>query len=124
MAGLGVCLYTDEHIFRHLARALRARGYDAESCQEAGRASQGISDEDQLACATQAGRAILTENSGDFVRLDVAWKRGGREHAGIILTPEIDDFGEVPRRVARHLDTYSPSVQRDTLLWLTPSATR
>ena len=35
MAGLGVRLFTDEHVYSDLARALRRRGYDAESCQDA-----------------------------------------------------------------------------------------
>ena len=46
MAGLGVRLFTDEHIHKHLAGTLRDRGYDALSCQEAGR--RGVSDDEQL----------------------------------------------------------------------------
>jgi hypothetical protein len=53
MAGLGIRLYTDEMIDARLARELRRRGYDAESCQEAGRHNRGISDPDQLAYAAQ-----------------------------------------------------------------------
>jgi hypothetical protein len=121
VAGLGVRLFTDEHIFRQLARTLRDRGYDAESCQEAGRANRGLSDDEQLAYATGAGRAILTANARDFVRIDAEWKRTGRQHAGIVVTPESDDFGELLRRVVRHLDTYSPDIQHDTLIWLEPA---
>ena len=125
MAGLGVRLFTDEHIFRHLAGALRSRGYDAESCQEAGRASQRIPDHRQLAYARRSGRAILTENVGDFLRLDAEWKAAGRKHAGIILIARtVSDFGELLRRVERHLNTYPPEVQHDTVLWLDPSPTR
>lgn len=39
MAGLGVRLYTDEMISPRLAEVLRQHGYDAESCQEAQRAT-------------------------------------------------------------------------------------
>jgi hypothetical protein len=124
VAGLGVRLYTDEHIFKDLARALRRRAYDAESCQEAGRADQGISDEDHLAHAAQRGRAIVTFNVSDFVRLDIDWKRAGRQHAGIIVSARVDDFGELLRRAERHLNTYPPDVQHDTLLWLDPGPTR
>ena len=60
MAGLGIRLYTDEMIDVRLARALRSRGYDVESCQDAGRSNQGIPDEEQLAYAAGLGRAIYT----------------------------------------------------------------
>ena len=118
MAGLGIRLYTDEQIFKGLAKALRDRGYDAESCQEAGRANQDLSDEQQLAYAASQGRAILTFNMGDYQALERAWKAAGRQHVGIILSPEVKDFGELLRRVQRHLDTVAPEVQHDILLWL------
>ena len=63
MAGLGIRLFTDEHIFKDLARELRNRGYDAEGCYEVGRANQGISDEEQLEYATRRGCAILAVRS-------------------------------------------------------------
>lgn len=72
-----------------LARELRRRGYDVESCQEAGRANQRISDEAQLAYAAQQGRAILTFNFLDFVPIDAAWKAARRQHAGIVVSIEI-----------------------------------
>ena len=124
MAGLGVRIFTDEHLFAGLAAALRARGYDAESCQEAGRASRGLTDEQQLEYSTAQGRALVTFDRGDFIQLDLLWKRQGREHGGLIVTGPVDDFGALLRRLMRHLDTYPPSVQRNTLLWLDPSPTR
>jgi hypothetical protein len=101
-----------------LAAALRRLGYDAQSCPEAGRSNQGIPDDEQLAYATLNGRAILTFNIDDFAPLDMRWKATGRTHAGIILAVQIEDFGALLRRARRHLDTYPPTVQRDTLLWL------
>lgn len=118
MAGLGIKLYTDEMITDRLAPALRQQGYDVESCPEAGLANQRLSDPDQLSYAAQAGRALLTFNAKDFVLLDAAWKAAGRRHAGIILAPQIDDFGHLLRCVRRHLDTYALAVQDDVVLWL------
>ena len=69
MAGLGVRLFTDEMISSDVAAGLRLRGYDVESCEEAGRARQSISDDEQLAYATAAQRAIFSFNMGDFSRL-------------------------------------------------------
>ena len=120
MAGLGIKLFTDEDVDARLAEELRKRGYDAESCLEAGRSNQRIPDDEQLAYATEQGRAILVFNVRDYVPLDVAWKANNQQHAGIIASPKIADLGELLRRVVNHLDTTDPEVQRDTLLWLAP----
>jgi predicted nuclease of predicted toxin-antitoxin system len=122
MSGRGVRLFTDEMINAALAPALRERGYDAESCHEAGRGNQRLPDEDHLEYATQHGRAILTYNTSDFAQLDAAWKAAGRRHAGIIVSAEARDLGTLLRRVMQHLDTYGPTEQEDTLLWLVPPA--
>jgi hypothetical protein len=124
VAGLGIRLFTDEHVFGTLARELRNRGYDVESCSEAGRADLGLSDADHLEYATGRGRAVLTFDHGDFVRLDVEWKLAGRVHAGIIMPAQVEDIGELLRRVERHLNTHPPEIQHDTLLWLDPTPTQ
>ena len=111
-------LFTDEHIDARLAPALSRRGFDALSCQEAGRANQRVSDEDQLAFAASQGRAILTFNTVDFIALDIAWKQAGRRHAGIIVSAEIRSLTDLIHRVGHHLSTVSPDQQDDTLLWL------
>jgi hypothetical protein len=101
-----------------LAVTLRKDGYDVESCQEAYRHNRKIPDEDQLDYATRSGRAILTFNVGDFYQRDAMWRAVGRAHAGIIVSAEITDLGELLRRTRLHLDTYSPSAQHNTILWL------
>jgi hypothetical protein len=123
MAGLGIRLFTDEMVSGALALALRVRGYDVESCVEAGRANLGISDKEQLEYSTQQGRAILTFNARDFLALDHAYKGAGRLHAGIVLSAQIDDIGLLVRSVQRHLDTVQSSIQHNTLLWLALGAT-
>lgn len=110
--------FTDEHIHHRLAAVLRERGFDALSCQEAGRHNQGIDDEDQLAYAAEQGRAILTFNSVDFVPLDLLWKQMGRTHAGIIVAPALRDFSRLLQRVELHLTRYSRQEHENTLLWL------
>ena len=118
MAGLGIRLYTDEMIDIRLARALRSRGYDVESCQEAGHSNQQIPDEDQLSYAASQGRAIFTFNFVDYLDLDARWKAAGRRHAGIIISGEIRQLGAMVRRVAWHLDHFAPDDQDNLVLWL------
>ncbi len=103
-----VKLFTDEHVHSGLANALRRHGCDAVSCLEANRVNQGISDEAQLAYATEYGRAMLTNNMIDFIRLDQTWKRNGQQHAGIILYTRINTFGELLRRIEQHLAATDP----------------
>lgn len=119
MAGLGITLLSDEHIYPDLAIALRRRGYDAISCQEAGLVSRRVSDAEQLHHATRQGRAILTYDAGDFIRLDRSWKAEGRQHAGIIVVSRsVNTLSQLLARVIVHLDTISRETQHNTLLWL------
>jgi uncharacterized protein DUF5615 len=123
VAGLGIRLYLDEMFSGRVALALRRQGYDIESCYDAGLGGQRVSDDQRLAFAAQQGRAILTCNARDFVPLDRRYKADGREHAGILLSPWIDDLGEIIRCVQRHLDEVRPETQWNTLLWLDSSTT-
>jgi hypothetical protein len=118
MTGRSIRLFTDEDVDAALAAAFRQRGYDAVSCLESGRSNQHLSDEPQLVYATEQERAILVFNTRDYFPRDVSWKAVGRRPAGIIASAKIEDLGELPRRVMRHLDTTDPEAQHDTLLRL------
>ena len=118
MAGLGIRLFTDEMISPDLAVGLRRQGYDVVSCDESGRSRQRMSDDQQLLYASSVGRAVLTFNARDYVAIDRRWKDEGRHHAGIIVSQQVNDLGELFRRVKWHLDVVKPGVQDDVLLWL------
>lgn len=118
MATLGIRIFTDEMINVVVATELRRQGYDAVSCKETGRANRAIEDEVQLQFATHQQRAVLTFNFNDFLRLDAAWRLAGREHAGIILSPEIKNIGVLIRAVRQHLDSVDPATQHNLVLWL------
>ena len=49
----------------------------------------GKSDEEQLDFAVSNRRAIVTFNIKDFVLLHQSWLSEGKEHFGIIVSPEI-----------------------------------
>lgn len=102
---LFVALYTDEDVTADLVLALRRRGYRAQSTLEA--SNTGISDEAQLAYATEQGMTMLTYNTQHFIPLARSWYLAGREHAGIIVSEQFSQqqFGELLHRVLRLLNS-------------------
>lgn len=74
-------LYADEHFPRRVVEQLRWLGHDVLTAYEAGNANQRIPDERVLAFATNTGRAVLTLNRRDFIRLH----HNQPNHAGLIV---------------------------------------
>jgi hypothetical protein len=67
-----------------IAEQLRTRGHDALAVNEVPDL-KGVSDEALLEWAAARGRAILTENVGDFLALHGVCLRTGTRHSGIVL---------------------------------------
>jgi predicted nuclease of predicted toxin-antitoxin system len=121
MTGQSISVLTDEMITPRLADSLRLQGYDAASCHALGRANQSISDADQLRFAAAEGRAIYTFNAIDFRRLHALWQTTGDEHAGIIISEDLNkDPAEMSRRLQRHLDTVDATMQHNRI-WVLES---
>jgi predicted nuclease of predicted toxin-antitoxin system len=87
--------YTDEGFPRPTTRAFRDFGYDALTCQEAGKANQNIPDEDVVAFATEQNRIVLTVNCRDFIKIH----RQSNHHAGIIACTEDLNFEALAERI-------------------------
>jgi Domain of unknown function (DUF5615) len=79
-----VKLLLDEMYPARLARSLRERGVDAEGVDERS-PLRGLADEELLVVAAREGRALVSENVADFMRLYGEWGAGGRRHAGIVI---------------------------------------
>ncbi|NJL90347.1 MAG: DUF5615 family PIN-like protein [Coleofasciculaceae cyanobacterium SM2_1_6] len=77
-------LYADEQFPRIVVELLRNLGHDILTVQEAGKANQGISDEEVLAFAIRENRAVLTINRSDFIQLH----NSQPNHLGIIVCTE------------------------------------
>jgi hypothetical protein len=75
--------------------ALRALGHDVLTTQEAGNAGHAIPDHEVLDFATRSGRAVLTLNRRDFIRLH----KSGLAHAGIVVCTEDTDPAAQATRV-------------------------
>jgi hypothetical protein len=81
-------LYSNENFPIPVVDELRRLGHDVVSIQERGHAGEGVPDPDVLAMATSEGRAVLTLNRRDFIRLHAA----SQQHAGIIVCTVDPDF--------------------------------
>jgi hypothetical protein len=87
-------LYSNENFPQQVVLALRANSHDVLTTVEAGQANQEIPDAEVLAYATREGRAVLTLNRRDFIRLHREWP----DHAGIVVCAQDPD---VPGQAAR-----------------------
>jgi len=106
-------LYLDEDaISRALIRALRARGVDLLSAQEAQQI--GVADKEQLVYALAQGRTIFTFNTRDFAVLHTEYLSQQQTHAGIIVSDQIH-VGLIVRRLLKLLDAKSAE---DMQSWL------
>ncbi len=77
-------LYADENFAYAVVERLRLLGHDVLTVQEAGQ--RGSTDAQVLAYATAAGRAVLTFNRQDFIRLHSQVS----PHRGIIVCTSDD----------------------------------
>jgi Domain of unknown function (DUF5615) len=87
--------YADENFRYPVVEALRRLGHDVLTCQDAGRADQGISDEAVLADALASERILLTQNRKHFIQLD----RARKDHRGIVVCTYDPDTDALARRI-------------------------
>jgi len=100
-------LYLDEDVDISLTNALKQKGIDALTTQEAGK--KRLSDAEQLEFAVNTGRAILTHNKRDFILLHKDYALKGKEHYGIILSDQ-RSIGEMLRGLSKL--TFSLTVEQ------------
>ena len=93
-------LYADENFPYPVVLELRRLGHDVMTVQEAGKAGQKTKDEVILAQAGADGRAVLTHDRKDFVRLH------GHEpiHGGIIVCTVDSDFAGLAARIHKAIN--------------------
>jgi len=88
-------LYANENFPLQVDQALRVLGHDVLTTLEAGNANQSTPDEIVLAFATQNGRALLSINKRDFIRLH----KKSSNHAGIVVCSQDADVGGQAERI-------------------------
>lgn len=92
-------LYADEDFPFPVVERLRQLGHDVLTTLDAGRANQRIADADQVVFATSLGRAVLTRNRKDYIKLH---KRSS-QHAGIVSITDDTDFDGQASRIDQAL---------------------
>lgn len=88
-------LLADENFPQPSVEALQVYGWDVLTLLDAGLADQAFPDEDVLTYATEQGRAVLTFNRKDFIRLH----RIVEAHSGIIVCTFDFDFPRLTQNV-------------------------
>lgn len=97
---MGRLLLADENFPLPVVRELRFLGHDVVTLLELGKTGLGLGDPAVLALGTEQGRAVLTLNRRDFVRLH----QETPGHAGIVVCSLDIDFNGQARRISATLD--------------------
>ena len=100
-------VYLDEDLSPSIALLLRRRGVDATRAHEVGNSQ--VEDRAQLAYATREGRAIVTRNVVDFLRLARDAVAMNTPHAGIVLVPPSllgDEYQAIADAIVEDLKRY------------------
>ena len=108
-------LYLDEDVFKDIAPALRARGFDAISVHELGH--YGWSDTEQLSNAAAEGRVIFTFNAPDYIALHKRCLDAGTPHSGIIVSKQ-RPIRETLRRLLDLLNRVTAEEMTNQLWWI------
>jgi predicted nuclease of predicted toxin-antitoxin system len=96
--------YVDEDISPKITDILRKNQIDAVSTHEVNMAQS--SDREQLEYAASEGRALVTRNRDDFIRLTVQFFNELRPHCGVLIVPYTLP-GDKFRRTAKALMKYA-----------------
>lgn len=108
-------LHLNEHLSPRLAHELRQYGFDVTSSQEA--ALLTTSDEEQLAFAASAHRAIVTLNVSDFMVLHARYVAEDKIHWGIICSTR-ESISVLFHRLLRFLNAVPAEELKNQFRWL------
>jgi predicted nuclease of predicted toxin-antitoxin system len=115
MTRLFIDVYADEDVDVLAAGLVRARGFDVLTTRDAGHLQ--ATDEEQLAFAASAGRALLTHNRADFEALHQTYVTAGKHHAGIIVAVRHPPY-EIVRRLLVILNQVTADEMADQLRYI------
>ena len=105
-------VYLDEDLSPTIAFLLQQRGVDATSANDVGNSQ--LQDRAQLEYATREGRAIVTRNVVDFLRLAHDAVAMNTRHAGIVLVPASfrgNEYQEIADGIVEELKPYPKGLE-------------
>jgi hypothetical protein len=108
-------IYLDEDVDVLVAELLRARGFSADTTQEAG--CTGQTNREQLAHAVEHERALLPHNRPDFETLHREYVGEERAHHGIILANRRPPH-QLTARLLRLLDQLTADELKNQILYV------
>lgn len=117
-------LALDHHYSPRIAEQLRQLDHDVVAAVELG--WHTLTDDELLSRCTENGRALMSNNVGDFAKLARDWQESGRSHLGLIFTSD----SSMPRSMAtigRYVSALDELLRahrtddalRDQIHWLT-----
>ncbi len=89
-------IYSNENLPLQVVEALRRRGHDVLTTQEAGQANRATPDDDVLRFAATQGRVIVPLNRRHFIGLH---ERSSDQHAGIVVCTYDPNFEALAARI-------------------------
>ena len=93
--------YANENFPLPVVIALRELGHDVLTTQDAGKANDAIPDGEVLRFAVRDGRAVITHNRQDFMRLHSQ----SPDHEGILVCTDNPDFPALAAKVHARLQS-------------------
>jgi len=97
-------LLLDEHIWAHLAKLLRAEGFDVTHVTEINLIA--TPDDKIMEYAASKKMAVVTFNIKHYVPLAIQYVEDGKEHYGVVISKELPR-GELQKRVKKLLESVS-----------------
>ena len=92
-------LYANENFPLPVVIALRELAHDVPTTRDAGKANDAIPDEEVLRFAVENGRAVITHNRQDFIRLHGQ----NPDHEGILVCTDNPEFPALAAKVHARL---------------------
>ncbi|MDF1591253.1 MAG: DUF5615 family PIN-like protein [Desulfobacterales bacterium] len=111
--------YLDEDISPKVSALLRKQKVDAVSTHEVGRTQS--SDIEHLKYAVSEGKALVTRNRDDFIRLSVRFFNDSRSHFGVLIIPHAipgDNFSLIAKALEKYACEHPKGMEPYTIDFL------
>jgi len=111
--------YLDEDISPKVAALLRKCKVDAVSAHEVSMTQ--TFDKEQLEYAISEGRAFVTRNRDDFIRLTVRFFNDSRSHYGVLIVPHTipgDNFALIAKALKKYACEHPKGMETYTIDFL------